>query len=53
MYFMPFMVENTMHESNSFAGIGLKITQIYSDLEAFWDKEAADLKAGGDHPHGF
>ena len=33
--------------------LGLKITQIYSDLEAFWDKEAADLKAGGDHPMDF
>ncbi|CCK79001.1 MBL fold metallo-hydrolase [Desulfobacula toluolica] len=33
--------------------LGLKITKIYSDLEAFWDKEAKVLKARGDHPIDF
>lgn len=33
--------------------LGLKITKIYSDLEEFWDKEAKDLKAKGDHPIDF
>ena len=33
--------------------LGLKITKIYSDLEAFWDKEAKALKAKGDHPIDF
>ncbi len=33
--------------------LGLKITKIYSTLEAFWDKEAKDLKAKGDHPIDF
>ena len=32
---------------------GLKITKIYSDLEQYWDKEAKDLKARGDHPIDF
>ncbi|MDA3789858.1 MAG: MBL fold metallo-hydrolase [Desulfobacula sp.] len=33
--------------------LGLKITKIYSTLEAFWDKEAKDLKASGNHPIDF
>ncbi|MCD4722845.1 MAG: MBL fold metallo-hydrolase [Desulfobacula sp.] len=33
--------------------LGLKITKIYSYLEAFWDKEAKDLKKKGDHPIDF
>ena len=33
--------------------LGLKITKIYSDLEQYWDKEAKDLKARGDHPIDF
>ena len=33
--------------------LGLKITEIYSNLEAFWDKEAKALKARGDHPLDF
>jgi len=33
--------------------LGLKITKIYSDLEQFWDKEAKNLKARGDHPIDF
>jgi len=33
--------------------LGLEITRIYSDLEGFWDKEARDLKAKGDHPFDF
>jgi metallo-beta-lactamase family protein len=33
--------------------LGLKLTNLYSDLEAFWDKEAKDLKAQGDHPIDF
>ena len=33
--------------------LGLKITKIYSDLEAFWDKEAKARKAKGDHPIDF
>ena len=33
--------------------LGLKITKIYSDLEAFWDKEAKAHKAKGDHPIDF
>ena len=33
--------------------LGLRITEIYSDLEGFWDKEAADLKAKGGHPMDF
>lgn len=33
--------------------LGLEITKRYSDLEAFWDEEARDLKARGDHPIDF
>ena len=33
--------------------LGLKITKLYSTLEDFWDKEAKDLKAKGDHPIDF
>ena len=33
--------------------LGLAITRIYSSLEEFWDKEARDLKAKGDHPFDF
>ena len=33
--------------------LGLEITRIYSDLEGFWDKEAKDLKAKGNHPFDF
>ncbi len=33
--------------------LGLEITRIYSKLETFWDKEAKDLKALGDHPIDF
>lgn len=33
--------------------LGLAITKIYSNLEGFWDKEARDLKAKGDHPFDF
>jgi metallo-beta-lactamase family protein len=33
--------------------LGLTITKIYSRLEEFWDKEARELKAGGDHPFDF
>ncbi len=33
--------------------LGLAITKIYSSLEGFWDKEAKDLKAQGDHPFDF
>ena len=33
--------------------LGLKITKVYSNLEAFWDKEAKALKAKGDHPIDF
>jgi len=33
--------------------LGLKITQIYSSLENFWDKEAKDLKSKGDNPIDF
>ena len=33
--------------------LGLEITKIYSNLDAFWDKEAKDLKAKGDHPIDF
>ena len=33
--------------------LGLKITKIYADLEEFWDKEAKDLKAKGNHPIDF
>ncbi|MCP4311492.1 MAG: MBL fold metallo-hydrolase, partial [Bacteroidetes bacterium] len=33
--------------------LGLKITEIYSSLDGFWDKEAQGLKAKGDHPFDF
>jgi metallo-beta-lactamase family protein len=33
--------------------LGLEITGIYSSLEAYWDKEARDLKTTGDHPFDF
>ena len=33
--------------------LGLKITKIYADLENFWDDEAKELKASGDHPLDF
>jgi len=33
--------------------LGLEITGIYSDLQSFWDEEAKDLKADGDHPFDF
>ena len=33
--------------------LGLKITQIYAELETFWDDEAKALKASGDHPLDF
>ncbi|WP_228723331.1 MBL fold metallo-hydrolase [Desulfosediminicola flagellatus] len=33
--------------------LGLKITKIYSELDAFWDKEAKGLKDRGDHPLDF
>jgi len=33
--------------------LGLKITKIYADLEGFWDQEAKNLKAAGDHPLDF
>ncbi len=33
--------------------LGLAITNIYSKLEEFWDKEAKDLKKRGDHPFDF
>ena len=33
--------------------LGLAITRIYANLEEFWDKEARELKAKGDHPFDF
>lgn len=33
--------------------IGLEITKIYSSLSEYWDKEAKELKAKGDHPIDF
>jgi len=33
--------------------LGLKITNLYSKLDEFWDKEAKALNAGGDHPIDF
>jgi metallo-beta-lactamase family protein len=33
--------------------LGLEITKIYSNLQSFWDEEAKDLKAAGDHPFDF
>ena len=33
--------------------LGLEITKIYSRLSEYWDKEAKELKANGDHPIDF
>jgi len=33
--------------------LGLEITNLYSALDEFWDKEAKELKARGDHPIDF
>ena len=33
--------------------LGLEITNLYSVLDEFWDKEAKELKAKGDHPIDF
>jgi metallo-beta-lactamase family protein len=33
--------------------LGLKITQIYSELAQFWDNESQTLQAAGDHPFDF
>jgi len=33
--------------------LGLEITEIYSSLSEYWDKEAKELKAKGDHPVDF
>lgn len=33
--------------------LGLKITKIYSELSAFWDKESKTLLDSGDHPFDF
>jgi metallo-beta-lactamase family protein len=33
--------------------LGLEVTKIYADLKPFWDKEARDLWARGDHPLDF
>ena len=33
--------------------LGLEITKIYSSLSEYWDKEARELKAKGDHPVDF
>lgn len=33
--------------------LGLEITAIYSSLESYWDQEAKDLMAQGDHPLDF
>ena len=33
--------------------LGLEITAIYSALESYWDQEAKDLMAQGDHPFDF
>ena len=33
--------------------LGLEITNLYSTLDEFWDKEAKELKAKGDHPIDF
>ena len=33
--------------------LGLEITKIYSSLSKYWDKEAKELKAKGDHPIDF
>ena len=31
--------------------LGFEITKLYSALDEFWDKEAKELKAKGDHQH--
>jgi metallo-beta-lactamase family protein len=33
--------------------LGLQITKIYSDMKAYWDQDAKDLEAKGDHPFDF
>jgi metallo-beta-lactamase family protein len=33
--------------------LGLKVTKIYAGLSEYWDQEARDLKARGDHPIDF
>jgi metallo-beta-lactamase family protein len=33
--------------------LGLEVTKIYTDLSGFWDKEAKQLLAAGDHPLDF
>lgn len=33
--------------------LGLEITNLYSKLDEFWDKEAKALKARSDHPIDF
>jgi metallo-beta-lactamase family protein len=33
--------------------LGIEITKLYTELQSFWDKEAKDLKAQGDHPIDF
>jgi len=33
--------------------LGLEITKVFSALESFWDQEARDRKAKGDHPFDF
>ena len=33
--------------------LGLKITEIYAELDSFWDKDAKALQAKGDHPFDF
>ncbi len=33
--------------------LGLRITKIYSDMKAYWDQEAKNLMAEGDHPFDF
>ena len=33
--------------------LGLKVTNIYAGLSAYWDQEALDLKERGDHPIDF
>ena len=33
--------------------LGLKITQVYSKLSPFWDKESRSLQQNGDHPFDF
>ena len=36
-----------------YSPLGLEITKIYSGLSEYWDKEAKELKAKGDHPIDF